>query len=72
MSEEKKEEVGAATADAAPAASSTSGAPEAPGEPSEKKAKEPMSVSRRSLVIGVGSTAALLGLGALRYVGTTR
>lgn len=28
-----------------------------------------MSVSRRSLLIGVGSTAALLGLGALRYAG---
>ena len=30
---------------------------------------EPMSVSRRSLCIGVGSTAVLLGLGALRFVG---
>ena len=33
------------------------------------RAKEPMSVSRRSLFIGVGGTAALMGLGALRYVG---
>lgn len=38
---------------------------------SAKKKKEPMSVSRRTLVIGAGSTAALLGLGALRYVGHT-
>lgn len=30
-----------------------------------------MNVSRRSLVIGVGSTAALLGMGALRYAGHT-
>lgn len=37
----------------------------------EKRSKEPLSVSRRSLFIGVGSTAALLGLGALRYVGHT-
>lgn len=70
MSEEKKEVVGAPTAEAAGKdAPSSAGAPEAPGQPSKKKAKEPMSVSRRSLVIGVGSTAALLGLGALRYVG---
>lgn len=34
-----------------------------------KKGKEPLSVSRRTLCIGVGSTVALLGLGALRYVG---
>lgn len=38
-------------------------------EASKKREKEPMSVSRRTLFIGVGSTAALLGLGALRYVG---
>ena len=37
--------------------------------PSSKKKKEPMSVSRRTLVIGAGSTIALLGFGALRYVG---
>ena len=43
---------------------------EAPaGQP--KKGKEPMSVSRRTLCIGVGGTAVLLGLGALRYVGHT-
>lgn len=42
---------------------------QAASTPSEKRAHEPMSVSRRSLFIGVGSTAALLGLGALRYVG---
>ncbi|WP_302396520.1 4Fe-4S dicluster domain-containing protein [Eggerthella sinensis] len=40
-------------------------------EASKKRAKEPMNVSRRSLVIGVGSTAALLGMGALRYAGHT-
>ena len=38
--------------------------------PSPKK-KEPMSLSRRSLVIGVGGTIALMGLGSLRYVGHT-
>ena len=38
-------------------------------EVSKKRAKGPMSVSRRTLFIGAGSTAALLGLGALRYVG---
>ena len=37
-------------------------APEPYGAKGAKKAKEPMSVSRRSLLIGVGSTAALLGL----------
>ncbi|WP_281654239.1 4Fe-4S dicluster domain-containing protein [Eggerthella sinensis] len=40
-------------------------------EASKKRAKDPMNVSRRSLVIGVGSTAALLGMGALRYAGHT-
>ena len=40
-------------------------------EASTKRAKDPMNVSRRSLVIGVGSTAALLGMGALRYAGHT-
>lgn len=34
-----------------------------------KKGKGPMSVSRRTLCIGVGSTVVLLGLGALRFVG---
>ena len=58
MSEEKKE------TNAAPAAADATSA-----QPSAKRAKEPMSVSRRSLLIGVGSTAALLGLGALRYAG---
>lgn len=43
-----------------PAASAPSGA-----------SKKPMSVSRRSLFIGVGSTVALLGLGSLRFVGHT-
>lgn len=33
-----------------------------------KAPKRPLNVSRRTLVIGVGSTVALLGLGALRYV----
>ena len=33
------------------------------------RAKGPLSVSRRSLLIGAGGTAALLGLGALRYAG---
>ena len=46
-------------------------APEPQGTKGVKKAKEPMSVSRRSLLIGVGSTAALLGLGAMRYAGHT-
>ena len=55
MSEEKKE------ANAAPAAADAASA-----QPSAKRAKEPMSVSRRSLLIGVGSTAALLGLGTCR------
>lgn len=44
------------------------GAKAAGAAPSKKK-KEPMSVSRRTLVIGVASTAALLGLGSLRYAG---
>ncbi len=39
------------------------------GEKKPKKSKEPMNVSRRTLLIGAGGTAALLGLGALRYVG---
>lgn len=34
-----------------------------------KGESEPRSVSRRTLCIGVGSTAVLLGLGALRYAG---
>lgn len=46
-------------------------APEPQGTKKAKKAKEPMSVSRRSLLIGVGSTAALMGLGAMRYAGHT-
>ena len=40
-------------------------------EGSRKRAKGPMGVSRRTLFIGAGSTAALLGLGALRYAGHT-
>lgn len=40
-----------------------------PADP--KKPKAPKGVSRRTLFIGVGGTAALLGLGALRYVGHT-
>ena len=36
-------------------------------EISSKRAKGPLDVSRRALLIGAGSTAALLGLGALRY-----
>lgn len=39
-----------------------------PASAPEKK-REPMGVSRRTLLIGAGTTAALLGLGALRYVG---
>ena len=55
MSEEKKEGAQAA-------ASQDVGATDAaPAQPAAKRAKEPMSVSRRSLLIGVGSTAALLG-----------
>ncbi len=70
MSEEKKEEkVAAAAKEADGAAKPETGATGAAAKPSKKKAKEPMSVSRRLLVIGVGSTAALLGLGALRYAG---
>ena len=38
-------------------------------EISSKRAKGPLDVSRRALLIGAGSTAALLGLGALRYPG---
>ena len=38
-------------------------------EISSKRAKGPLDVSRRALLIGAGSTAALLGLGALRYAG---
>ena len=64
MSEEKKEGAQAA----APQDVGTA-ADAAPAQPAAKKAKEPMSVSRRSLLIGVGGTAALLGLGALRYAG---
>lgn len=44
----------------------------AQGEPrteQPKKGSEPRSVSRRALCIGAGSTAVLLGLGALRYAG---
>ncbi len=36
---------------------------------SKKRKKEPMTMSRRNMLIGVGSTVALLGLGSLRYVG---
>lgn len=49
------------------AADAVSGAEEA--TPSAKKAKEPVNVSRRTLMIGAGSTAALLVLGGLRYAG---
>ncbi len=73
MSENKKK--GEPAAAEQEAAAGAQGAPEPPvqagGEPSKKKAKEPMNVSRRTLIIGLGSTAALLGLGALRYVGHT-
>ncbi len=79
MSEEKKKEEGleaaadkaATAAEAAPEASaSAKAAPEAAADkPSNKK--EPMSVTRRSVIIGVASTAALLGLGAMRYIGHT-
>lgn len=34
-----------------------------------KKRPQPAGITRRGLLIGVGSTAALLGLGALRYAG---
>ena len=64
MSEEKKEGAQAAAPQDVGAAVDA-----APAQPAAKKAKEPMSVSRRSLLIGVGGTAALLGLGALRYAG---
>lgn len=42
----------------------------ASAEPSAKR-PEPAGISRRGLLIGVGSTAVLLGLGALRYAGHT-
>ena len=64
MSEEKKEGAQAAAPQDVGAAADA-----APAQPAAKKAKEPVSVSRRSLLIGVGGTAALLGLGALRYAG---
>lgn len=73
MSEGKKEGVQPAAAkdvgavDAAPVQPAATDA--ASTQPAAKRAKELMSVSRRSLLIGVGSTAALLGLGALRYAG---
>lgn len=38
---------------------------------SSSKEKQPMSVSRRSLVIGVGGAVALMGLGSLRFAGHT-
>ena len=41
------------------------------GKKAEPSKKQPMSISRRSLVIGVGSTVALLGMASLRYVGHT-
>ena len=51
-------------------ASADAGAPSAgDGKVEAKRAKEPMSVSRRSLLIGAGGTAVLFGLGALRYAG---
>ena len=51
-------------------AGADAGAPSArDGKVKAKRAKEPMGVSRRSLLIGAGGTAALLGLGALRYAG---
>ena len=62
MSEEKKEGAQAAAPQDVGAAADA-----APAQPAAKKAKEPMSVSRRALLIGGGGTAALLGLGALRY-----
>lgn len=34
-----------------------------------KNAKEPMSVSRRTLCIGIGSAVVLFGLGGMRYIG---
>lgn len=40
-----------------------------PDNGGEARARRPMSVSRRSLFIGVGGTVALMGLGALRYAG---
>lgn len=42
--------------------------PEHEGTP-EAKRNEPVSISRRGMLIGVGSTIALLGLGATRYMG---
>lgn len=39
------------------------------GEGASVKAKEPMSVSRRTLCIGIGSAVALFGLGGMRYIG---
>lgn len=44
-------------------------AEEPPATAHAKRESAPRDVSRRALCIGVGSTAALLGLGALRYAG---
>lgn len=77
MSEEKQEGLDAA-ADAAASAdvAAEAAAPEAPtaesaGADKPSKKKEPMTTTRRAVIIGVASTAVLLGLGALRYVGHT-
>ena len=48
-------------------AASQGATPDAP----DPKKKQPMGLTRRSLVIGACSTVALLGLGSLRYVGHT-
>ena len=69
MSEEKKETGAAGGAAGQPVPPAGFASDAGAVQPSAKRAKEPMSVSRRSLLIGVGSTAALLGLGALRYAG---
>lgn len=51
-----------------PASERAAGGEAAPSD-GGRAAGEPMSVSRRTLLIGAGSTAALLGMGALRYLG---
>lgn len=67
MSEEKKEGAqAAAPQDVGMAADA------APAQPAAKKVKEPMNVSRRSLLIGVGGTAARWDWAPCAMPGTCR
>lgn len=66
---EQPQDVQEQVAEAAPEQPEAAAASKKEKKAAKKEATDPASVTRRTLMIGVGGTVALLGLGALRYVG---